>query len=244
MAIVVLIFAGIVWILNQTANLAQILGPFWPVAPEIHPQNAPESSLILPFTIKNNSALFDIVDAEMSCGVDLLIMEDASHNRLLARDMAFVTGNLSIAAGGKPVGYFCDASKLIEIKLDGTISLRESLSSSPSKFRAPLQVVKTCVWIRGTYKIFGVLPWSFVSIIFQWPTVPGSNQWNEGPVIRNPQDIPAAELWPPSAAWDLRGLYVDGYPRMLRPESVECDMGRLLPYALFRATGAPQLVLN
>jgi hypothetical protein len=79
---------------------------------------------------------------------------------------------------------------------------------------------------------------------FQWPTVPGSNQWNEGPVIRNPQDIPAAELWPPSAAWALRGLYVDGYPKMLRPESVECDMGRLLPYALFRGTGAPQLILN
>lgn len=224
--------------------VATFWGPFWPLDPEIHPQNAPEASFIMPFTIKNTSVFVDIVDAEMSCGVDLLIAEDALHNRLLARDMAFITGNLSIAAGRKPVGYICDASKLIEIKPDGTISLRGSLNTLPGEFKAPLHVVKACVWIRGTYKIFWIVPWSFVSIIFQWPVILGSAQWNEGPVIRNPQDIPISELWPPSAAWAMRWLYIEGYPRMLRPESIECDVGRHLPYALFRGPGAPELILK
>jgi hypothetical protein len=221
--------------LNQTANLAQIFGPFWPLDPEIHPQNAPEASLRLPFTIKNNSVLFGIVDAKMSCGVDLAILEDANHQRILARDMAFVSAiKYSIPANGAPIGYECDASGLITVQPNGGLSLRKTLETPAGRFRGPLSIIKMCIWIGGTYKLLGIKPETFVSIVFQWPVEPGVNRWNEGPVVRDLSDVPAAELWPPSAAWAARGLYTEGTPRMLRPESVEChQLYKGQPYISF-----------
>lgn len=159
-----------VGMIGLTASIAGIWGPFWPVDPEIKPQNVLSGMpLLLPFTIKNNSSMIDIVNAELRCRVDLVIMQDARHERLLARDMAFATGGLySIKAKGPPLQYQCDASGLIRLRPDGRITLFDTMESAPSNFRPPLTIEKMCVWIMGTYTILGGRKsWSFTSNIFQ-----------------------------------------------------------------------------
>jgi hypothetical protein len=67
-------------------------------------------------------------------------------------------------------------------------------------------MVKMCLWIEGSYKIFGFsIP--FHSPMFQWPASPGQRQWIQGPIE---PDIPT-EAWipkdsPVGAVWALRAM--------------------------------------
>jgi len=87
----------LIWFLAQVANLTTVYGPFWPTDPEIHPPSGiVEPSLNAFFTIKNNSAFFDINDGHFVCGIDLPYFEDANHQTGLLRDVAFATKPVTV----------------------------------------------------------------------------------------------------------------------------------------------------
>lgn len=239
----IVVFSGTVWIVAQTANISAIFGSFWPSAPEVTAPSSGEISLNSFFALKNPSSLFAIKDADLVCGVDLIYFEDANHNTALLRDVGFVVKHQSIAARGGQLQFECDASKVVEIYPDGTISFRKAMNSTKSSFRPPIKILKACLWIGTSYPLFG-MSMTFKSHVFQWPKAPGLPEWSEGKVVYDRQK-PEPPVWPPSAAWALRGLYTDDIPRKLRPDAVECDPEPTGAYALFDAVNErPTLVFK
>ncbi len=200
-----LVAEWIVGVIASAGTLAGIIygivGPFWPVAPEIHPHEiGNDSSQVLPFVIKNRGA-FEMKNVEFRCGVDLVWAEDAKGQPVVIRDTAFKEGVYSI--GSDPKNYPCKALDLLKIKADGSLSLGGSstvLESKPPKFfQEPWHIKKMCVWIRGDYKFLGIIPWSFTSVIFQWPAEPTIDQWIEGTIIRKPPKDEQIPGWFPDA---------------------------------------------
>jgi hypothetical protein len=180
-------FSALEWALGSAvgalaivASISGIWGPIWPTDPEIHSRDALNgSSFILPFTVKNKSILFDIVDAEFTCGVDWVFFKDANGNSGTFTDIAFANGVFSVGSE-KTINYPCNASELIKIKSDGSLALRNLPLALPTPFYPPLEVKKMCLWIRVEYKIARLIPRKFTSVIFQWPAAPGVEQWLEG----------------------------------------------------------------
>jgi hypothetical protein len=199
------------WILSQTANVFQIAGPPWPTDPEVHPQNVVTgASLTLPFTIKNRSAFFDMNDVALTCGIDLVALEDADGHKLGADSIAFFTGLFSIPANAAPINYPCDASGLVQVTPNGGITFRGALSSPAGPFRAPLKILKMCIWIGGDYKI-GPTNWSFTTNIFKWPAAQGVTQWIEGPTAVDQtgrQPIPNSDIDKLECRPSVSGPYV------------------------------------
>jgi hypothetical protein len=223
-------------------NLAQVFYPLSPADPDIEPINAEGGpSFIPPFIVRNSNPIFDMANVGFRCGVDLVYFQDADSNTALLRDVAFITGNYSIRANGGQMKYDCDISGLLRIQPDGFISFREPMATSHAEFREPLRILKMCLWIAGTYNVWGHYA-SFTSKIFQWPAKPGVNQWAEEPSRRDPQKEAASPEWPPSAAWALRTLYTQFFPRKLLPDALECSEAVKFPYLLFPNSGRPILV--
>jgi hypothetical protein len=191
-------FQAIRWLTATTVALFAVIGgivgiwgPPWPTDPEIHPHDTTDgSSLVLPFIVKNRSAFFDMLNVKFRCGIDLVYAEDSHGQRVGVRDTAFMSGVYSVPWGGSPINYPCDASDLLQVKEDGALTLRGSStvmqSNKPQHYYPPWKILKMCVWVGGEYKVMGRIPWSFTSMIFQWPATPKLHQWIEGPIAREP----------------------------------------------------------
>ncbi len=194
----------------------------WPTDPEIHAVNAVgDSSLVLPFTIRNKS-LFPMNNVAMTCGVDLVAFEDARGKRGGVEAVAFYTGVISIG-GNSTINYPCDASSLVQVKPDGTFNLRDTLSSNNAPFQPPLKIVKMCIWVGGDYTIGPKLE-SFTSILFKWPASQTNKQWVEGPTAID-QDRPKRM---PSNNFD----------------DLECRDSVSGPYVYIKGFGQPLLLLD
>ena len=217
------IVRGVLGLLAVVGSVYGIWGPPWPTAPEIHPQDVLNgSSLILPFKIQNKSIFFPITDAEMTCGVDWLFVKDANRHTFTSIHTAFSNGTYSFPAGGQPATFRCDASELIKIEPNGSVSFRGMSLELPIPLSPPWQIEKMCVWIGGDYKIAGRIPWQFTSIIFQWPASPGAPQWIEGPTL------------PKGAPTEFE--QIGG-----RPEAMNCSPSVDYPYMLFTEGTAKQM---
>jgi hypothetical protein len=173
--------SALVFFLGVLSNLTTVFGgSLWPTNPEIHArENLSGSSFRLPFTIKNVSAI-PIVSAEMTCGIDWVYFKDANGSRANFAQIAFTNDVISIEAG-QTINYECDASHLIKAYPDGSWELR-GVSGPGNLIYPPLDFRRMCLWMRGDYKIANLIPWSFTSAMFQWPSGPGVYQWTEGPL--------------------------------------------------------------
>ncbi len=205
--------------------------PPWPVDPEIHPHDSTNgTSLILPFVVRNTGQLFPMKNVQFRCGVDMIWAQDSVGGTILIRDAAFTAGAGTVPVGGAPLNLPCNARDLLTANRDGSFSMHGSstvLESRTKKvFYPPLKIVKMCLWIGGYYKIFGILPWSFTSIIFQWPAVEGSNQWLEGEVASETPD-------------EMQAEYVNNFV----PGALKCSDSVRYPYSLVEGPGPMRLVL-
>ena len=182
----------VVLLIGFVASVYQIGGgPPWPTDPTVSAQNSVDgSSLILPFTIENKSAFFPIDNVRFRCGVDLIWAADSRGKTIIIRDAAFANGVYSLEAGSKPINYDCDASDILKLRQDGSLSLFGSSTvledSQQADYKPPWQILKMCIWIGGQYRIAGLFRHTFTSDIFQWPAVQGENVWLDGPVIESP----------------------------------------------------------
>jgi hypothetical protein len=215
------LFAG--GIVLNASKLAEFIGKSWPPNPAIVPQEvARGTALVLPFKITNRSEYFDINDVAMSCGVDLMLFEDADGKRGGGDSMAFMTGVFSIPAGAT-LNYPCDASGLVSVLSDGNLTLRGELTTKGGSFRAPLKILKMCIWVGGDYQT-GPFPRSFTSNIFKWPAAQTAPQWVEGPTAwdqTKPEKLPTSD-----------------------PDRLDCRTSPSGPYVYFRGAGAPYLVFD
>jgi hypothetical protein len=205
-----------------------IFGPPWPVDPEIHAHDVNnDSSLLLHFTLVNKSGIFGMYDVHFTCGVDLVYARDALGQAVVIRDVAFATGQYSVV-GIIPLNYPCDASDLLQIRPDGSLSLHGSTtalqSNKETRYVAPWHIIKMCIWIGGDYHVAGLIPWRFRSAIFQWPAAPGSKQWIEGPIAREP---PKDEQIP-------------GFI----PNALQCSNSIQYPYGLVSGPGRMYLIFE
>ena len=178
-------------ILGFLAVIDQFWGRPWATDPEIHPHDhsVVNSSLVLPFTIRNRS-LFPMNNVAITCGVDLVAFGDADGHWGGAAGIAFYTGTISIP-GNSLINYPCDASSLVQVRPDGTFGLRDTLSSKGTPFQSPLKILKMCIWILAGVPKVGPESQSFTSIIFKWPATQTNRQWIEGPTAVEPRPTEA-----------------------------------------------------
>lgn len=177
-----------VGITGLLSALESILGgPPWPADPDIHAQNAANGSpLILPFTVHNRSVFFDMPNVQFMCGIDLVVFGDPTYQRRgpigMFTDMAFVNGVQTVRAK-QTVSFSCDATELI--RAGGTTLAFGPANEPPNPAASPniANILKMCVWIKGSYKLRKYLPrYTFTSAVFQYPAAPGVRQWLEEPI--------------------------------------------------------------
>lgn len=120
----------------------------------------------------------------MTCGIDWVYLTDHLGHAANFAQMAFVNQTISIGRG-QTVNYGCDPSEAIKVHPDGTWSFGVFPGVPPIQLWPPIDFQKMCVWIRGDYTLFGIIPWSFTSAVFEWPSAPGVPQWLEGPSYRD-----------------------------------------------------------
>lgn len=182
----------LVAVVGVVAGVYQIGGgPPWPADPEIHPRDTSDSSsLILPFLVTNPSILFGM-DVNFTCGIDLVYAKDATGTDLLVADAAFANGVYSLGPR-ETVNFPCDASRLLQVKNDGSLSLFGSSTAVGNKsghfLEKPFQILKMCVWVGAQYKIAGIAR-NFRSKIFMWPAAQGHSQWIEGSLVPEPPTV-------------------------------------------------------
>lgn len=157
-------------------------------------------------------------------------VQDAFGGSIFLSGMAFLVGTTSIPMGQTTLNVPCDAKDLFAVNPDGTLSMRGSStvldSKRPKVFYPPFRIIKMCVWIKGDYKIFGIIPWSFTSDIFQWPAVHGADQWLEGQVTQETPD-------------EMQAEYVNNFV----PGALKCSESVRYPYALVEGPGPMRFVL-
>jgi hypothetical protein len=203
-------------------------GPFWPTDPEIQAHDTVDaSSFVLPFRVTNRSILFDMPNMEVNCGVDLVYFMTGDGFTGVLRDAQFNPGPISVGRNSIN-NYPCSAKSYINGKLDGSLTIGfpngagQSMSTPPGPFHEPLTIIKMCIWISGSYKVWGFYPVKFKSKMFQWPAVPGQRQWIEGAVT---PDLPN-EAWIPNgsrvgAVWALRPMMTSDKKNYL-PGALQC----------------------
>jgi hypothetical protein len=208
-------------VLAFLAAIDQFWGRPWPTDPEVHPlpfvSGTPLSHL---FLVKNRSA-FDMDNIVFTCGVDLMAAKDADGKVVGGADFAFVTGVFSIPRGNW-INYACDASSFMTANPDGSLSIRKEMQTRPGNFRAPLTIIKMCLWIKGTYHLMW-RDWAFQTIIYKWPASQNDTSWVEGPIAQEQTD--------------LRNKGID---------ALECSPSVRFPYALFipKSSRGPWLIFK
>jgi hypothetical protein len=198
-------------------------GTIWPTEPVVRPHEAVnESSLVLGFTIVNRSEFFPMNNVSMTCGIDMVFFSDINGKNFGADSAAFYTGAISIPANS-PYNYPCDASGLMQVRPDGSLTFRDTLSTAPTPIRGPIRILKMCVWVGMDYRI-GITRWSFTSHIFKWPALQGVHQWVEGPTAVDqdrPKKMPTND-----------------------PDDLQCRDSVEGPYIYIKGFGAPLLLLD
>jgi hypothetical protein len=208
--LIVLVLGGFLfWLLSQVSNVSQLWPLLWPDPQTSFQDTTDGSSFVLPFKVTNKSLLFDVENAKILCGVDLFYFMDINGLTGVLRDAQFNSGPISIKRG-EPTNYPCSAETFLGLRADNSFIIgfesAQHMTTAPSNFRGPLKVIKMCLWMSGTYDLFGFqIP--FKSRMFQYPGVPDAHQWIEGPVSPDLQN----ESWiPPNTrmgvAWGLRSL--------------------------------------
>lgn len=202
------------------AVIDQFLGRPWPTDPEIHPLDFVSGTPLTHLFKVQNRMAFDMTNVEFTCGVQLFAAKDANGKLIGGSDFAFVTGQFSIPRGHW-INYACDASSLVIVNPDQSLSFRREMQTKPGNFKGPLSIAKMCLWIGGKYRFAG-MDWTFRSLIFKWPAAQNDPHWVEGFIAQEPIDI--------------RGKGID---------ALECDSTVRFPYVLFTpASRAPLLILK
>lgn len=160
----------------------------WPSTPEVHPTDVvDDSSFRLGFVIKNSSYFFPI-KAKMTCGIDIVALMDANGSWGGAGGIAFYTGIIDIPKNDI-YHYPCDATALLIVRPDGSLTLRGTLNlPSRGPMRPPIKILKVCAWIGMDYWI-GFSRWSYRSKLFKWPESQTVHKWVEGQTATD-QDLP------------------------------------------------------
>jgi hypothetical protein len=219
------LWRGIKWMVATVIAVVALLAVGdqfrgWPADPEIHPLGFPSGTPPRQLFSIRNRTMFK-VDMELTCGVDLIVAKDANGQLVEVADFAFINGTFSIPPFDQPpINYTCDASSLVEVQPDGSPSFSQSLSAKPSKFRAPLSIVKMCLWIGGKYALL-YRNWTFRSMIFKWSSLQNAPHWVEGPIAQEP---------PPS------------HPKGI--DALECSSSVRFPYILLAEPGKPPTLIR
>ncbi len=205
--VLVRLFQVVVALLTVAEGMAAFWGPFWPTEPKIEFHDTVNAStVILPFKVTNRSVGFALNNMHILCFVDLFYFMDADRVTGLFRDGGFDPGPISIDRDSVN-NYPCTASDFVSLKNDGALVIGVEggrfLETPPGAFRGPLTVLKMCLQMSGEYPSW-ISQKRFETKIFQWPAVPGQNQWIEGPVT---PDLPN-EVWVPENShigyvWDV-----------------------------------------
>jgi hypothetical protein len=220
-----------------------IWGPVWPTAPKVSFRDTINaSSTVLPFAITNPSRLFDLIDIQISCGIDLFYFKDADGQTGLVRDMSFGAPTINIPAHSTN-NFPCTAADFLHVRADNSLQIGfsegQNLATKPNAFRGPLEVLKMCLWISGSYVRFNRKE-PFITRIFQWPAAPGQKQWIEGPI--NP-DLPN-EVWVPkgsklTGAWGLHEIMDQPWRDKLKPGILQCSVSPPSMTISYRPTTNP-----
>ena len=215
------------------------MGRPWPTAPEIHPRDSlSSSSLIAPFTLRNNS-MWPINDAEIICGIDLVYLEDSDSRTLLFQGAAFVVGKYSIQAYSRDatvnLNFDCDAKNLVNINDSGFVVIRKSMISGNSLFSVPVKTLKMCLWTEIRYTLMG-RQLRFKSNIFQWPQSASNLQWLEGPYLQDKELSSAKDTRKPTSAYSTSRALVDVEGNLL-DNALDCNRDVNYPFPLFRNAG-------
>jgi len=214
-------------LLSLSANITGVFGPFLLTELVVIAHPTDGSSNVLPFIVKNNSTTFAARSVKFLCGVDLIWAEDAKGHRVVVRDAAFASEGLYvISRAAKPINFPCNALHILQTREDGSLSLYGSSTTMSSKalFQPPWRILKMCIWLGANYKIRLFGHRSFVSNIFQWPAAPGSHEWIEGLIAREP---PKEEQLP--------GYY---------PDALQCHDRLMYPYLLADGPGQMKLIFD
>jgi hypothetical protein len=174
--------------------LLAFCGPFWPTEPEIEAHDTINaSSFVLPFKIINRSVLFPQNNIRISCDIDLAYFVDANNFPIHIRGVVLDTPPISIGRASVN-NYACSASQYIRVNDRGFLEIgfehNTRIENRRFVLHRALTLLKMCVWISGFYNVLG-FGRPFYSKMFQWPVMPGQNQWIEGPII---PDLPN-EAW-------------------------------------------------
>jgi hypothetical protein len=167
---------------SLAAVIDQLWGRPWPTDPEIHPLDFVSGTPLTHLFKVQNKSFFDMDNIEFTCGVNLMAFKDADGRIVGMTDGAFANGTFSIPRG-KSINYACDASGLMRVNPDGSLTSGQSYSTPSGPFRGPLTVVKMCLYIFGRYHLFWT-DWAFHSIMFKWPSSQNDPHWVEGPIAQ------------------------------------------------------------
>jgi hypothetical protein len=143
--------------------------------------------------MKNRSVIFPQNNIPVSCGIYLAYFIDATNLPIRIKSVKLDPPPISIRRADVN-NYACSASQYIRVNDRGFLEIgfehNTRIENRQFVLHKPLTLLKMCVWISGFYNVFGFRR-PFHSSIFQWPVMPGQNQWIEGPIT---PDLPN-EAW-------------------------------------------------
>ena len=123
------ILAGIAGFLRALIQIGG--GPPWPADPEIRPRDTTDgSSFVLPFALRNRSTLFDMKNVSMTCGIDLVAFVDANRELGWRRCRCLFYRGYFDAGELAQYNYPCDASALVQVRPDGSLTFRDTMSTA------------------------------------------------------------------------------------------------------------------
>ena len=148
-------------------------------------------------------------------------------------------GVFSIPARTAPINYPCDASDLLKIKDDGSLTLYGSSTILENKhhivFRAPWHVWKMCVWIGGEYRFLGMKRVAFEFDCLSVASSAEIPQWIEGPVVldKSPVEVQCS----PSVHYPFALVTGPGQPPSSSLHSLAANTVRSVLYSNWPTTG-------
>jgi hypothetical protein len=128
------------------------IGPPWPVAPEIRPTGCDVASpFLLPFSIKNPSALFSMANVKLVCNAfDLRVANNRFDNLQITRELG------SHVAPGQVINTACSVNappNFIALKSQRIGVIYDDMFKSQKTYISPVfNFIKTstgCQWVEG-----------------------------------------------------------------------------------------------
>jgi hypothetical protein len=160
-------------------GFAQAVGPPWPTLPQVQP-NETSSPDILPFHIRNESVVFNMLNAQLICNVcgASFLTEDRQHQLKLLPTNSQSECSLGY---GKTPKVTIPANAPINYQCDSSAGIRE-----PTLNNKPLMLEAFSVRISMDYGVnLWVAQWhrTFRSHIFTYVRRSNGNFWFEGDVV-------------------------------------------------------------